>query len=404
MIRRTQRLTRAAAVVAVALSAGLLAVSGRAEDADRPRAYMHFGSGEFNTAWDVHDYWHLSVGMNFDLHWGAELAGDAFELNQDYGEISVNCFLPQLRFRYPLLKRRLVPYALVGVGGTFMQFNDAKGEATGQSVHAEGWRPAATLGAGLEYFLTDSITFAVEGKYLWAGSLDVELPSRTATANPSTFLATIGLRAYFDENQPRPFAAYDAETAMRVAFGAHYGGAILLDNNIGKGLSLVSEPAAYWDTVNQAAGLTLSADFGENWGVDLQLGGFEPRLRLEGIGDVGEYATFCALPMARLRLPVAEGRIVPYFTAGVGAMFSEFNDSHHRIDVDAKGFHPVVAVGGGVEYFIHRSVSFTADAWWQNSWGHDFQIGGESIQGDFSSVQFQLGFRLYLFEKPKHHK
>jgi hypothetical protein len=65
--------------LALAVVMALLAGGARAEDSDRPRGYLHFGSGEFDTAWDIHDFWHISLGMNFNRHWGAELAGDVFE-------------------------------------------------------------------------------------------------------------------------------------------------------------------------------------------------------------------------------------------------------------------------------------------------------------------------------------
>lgn len=134
--------------------------------------------------------------------------------------------------------------------------------------------------------------------------------------------------------------------------------------------------------------------------MDLLLSGVEPRLRLEG-ETVGEYATFSILPLARLRLPLQDGRWVPYMTAGFGAIYGEFNDGRHEFDVSAKGLYPAVAVGGGLEYFIHRGFSVTADTWWQYSWGHEFKVDGRQFRGDFSSLQLQLGFRAYLFKTKK---
>lgn len=373
-----------------------LSPRGRGEDADRPRGYLHFRSGEFNTLWEVHDLWGLSLGLNFNRNWGAELAGDTFEHYDSIGEMSVHSILPQARFRHPLFQNRFVPYVLAGVGPVFMQFNDAHGDGRGKKIEGEGWRVGATVGLGLEYFLGDSISFVTEGKYVWVDPMPITVDGREESFEASTFLATIGLRVYFDENRPRPLAEQEEKVATRFSFGARYGWGMLVDSSIGSGLTLEPEGSAYGD-FNQTPGMLLGVNFGENWGVDLHLNHLEPRLALNG-KTLGEYSVFSALPMLRLRAPLQGGRWVPYLTAGVGAVYGEFNDGRGVVNTRGKGVYPAAVLGSGVEYFVHRNFSLSADTWWQTTWGHEFQVGTTDIRGNFSSFHIQLGFRAYLGE------
>jgi hypothetical protein len=84
----------------------------------------------------------------------------------------------------------------------------------------------------------------------------------------SSFLATIGLRIYFDENEPRPFAEEEPDIPSRFSIGFRYGGSILTDDELAPGIALNPEASAYWRTLNQYPSLTLGWNWGENWGVD----------------------------------------------------------------------------------------------------------------------------------------
>ena len=77
------------------------------------------------------------------LRWGVELALDAFQLglrNKDYklvGELTSLSLMPQVRYRQPFLNNRLVPYLVLGVGPSFLQFNDRKSAGFGKNIVAE---------------------------------------------------------------------------------------------------------------------------------------------------------------------------------------------------------------------------------------------------------------------------
>jgi opacity protein-like surface antigen len=65
----------------------------------------------------------------------------------------------------------------------------------------------------------------------------------------------------------------------------------------------------------------------------------------------------------------------------------------------ASGFSPAMLVGGGVEYFIARNLSFNFETRWRYAWGQEISIqGGPTLSGDSSEVQFDIGFRAYLFD------
>jgi opacity protein-like surface antigen len=88
--------------------------------------------------------------------------------------------------------------------------------------------------------------------------------------------------------------------------------------------------------------------------------------------------------------------------AGVGITYAEYNDAKLPsigLRVDSKGIYPALGVGAGLEYFVVRNFSLNADARWLYTWDHEIKIA-DTLKGtgDFSAVQFNLGFRVYLFD------
>jgi len=131
------------------------------------------------------------------------------------------------------------------------------------------------------------------------------------------------------------------------------------------------------------------------------------RRRANGRGTVGEYSIYSAVPMVRLRFPSGNGRWVPYLLVGAGISYGEFNDAKPNgagLVIGAKGTYPALVVGGGVEYFLARNLSFNFEGRWRYAWDHAITIaGGPSGRRDMSEVQFTVGFRAYLFEFGKKH-
>ncbi|MDP2323455.1 MAG: porin family protein, partial [Gammaproteobacteria bacterium] len=217
-------------------------VPASAQDFVEPRTYIQFRSGEFATQWGVHDYWGLSVGRNFNGHWGVELAGDAWERYLDLGEESVNAIIPQVRYRYPLWRDRLVPYAIAGVGPVFLQFNDRKSSGNGREIDSEGWRLGASVGGGLEYFFNNNMAFVLEGKYVWVDSMDFTVDGRNDPIDMSNALVSIGIRAYLEQIPTQPMAEESAVVPSRYYFMIGYGYSVLTDTHFDGGLRLDAEP------------------------------------------------------------------------------------------------------------------------------------------------------------------
>jgi len=381
------------------LSVGLfLSAPVLAQDFVEPRTYLQFRSGEFDTAWDVHDYWGLSVGHNFNGHWGVEIAGDVWERYLDLGEESINAIIPQVRYRYPLLNDRLVPYAIAGVGGVFLQLNDVSSRADGRGAESEGVRLGASIGGGIEYFFNNNMAFVLEGKYVWVDSMDFTVDGHTEQIDMSNALVSFGLRAYFEEIPDQPYAEESARVPSRYYFLMNYGGSVITDKHFDGNVRLGPEPSAIGDVWNQSAGLGFGANFGRHWGVEATLSGEERRLIDDNLGTLGEYAVVSIIPRLRLRAPMSGGRWVPYAFGGIGLNYGEFNDGKGRAEIEGTGFYPASDLGVGFEWFVARNISFHADALWNYTWGHEIRVNSDPLTGSFSTFQMHFGFRLYLWE------
>lgn len=393
------------------LAVGLIegAESGQAEDTDRFRPYMHWRAYEWDVLWNVHDANGISLGANFNKHWGMELALDAFQLNwenakdQRVAELTTISLLPQVRWRYPLLDNRLVPYVIAGVGPSFLQFNDRKSHAFGIELEASDWKASATAGIGMEYFLNDEIAFGFEGKYVWIDELDTRIGDVLDKTDTSSFLVSFGLRAYFDENHPRPLVDQEGlPFTSRLYFGMRGGIRLILDGDIGNGIKLTPLAQASGHELNKHYGFAVGYSLNRNWAVEFGADGGETTIQVDDKYAIGEYAQVAIMPQVIYRWPLDRGRWIPYFSAAGGILFAEFNDAKPQsvgFDISARGFYPVVRGGVGLEYFFTRNFSFGAETHYQYSWGQEFSVGDRpTVTGDCSSFQALLMFRMYLFD------
>jgi opacity protein-like surface antigen len=378
-----------------------------ARDAPGFQPYLHFRSAEFNTAWGVNDGWGFGLGADFNRYLGAELAVDFYELDLDdhrfgtVGEMAVWSIVPQLRLRYPLGRGRWVPYFLTGAGVSFLQFNDRKPVAFGLDLEADGAKAVVAVGVGLEYFLADNVTFNLENKYLWVQRQNALIAGERRRLDMSAPLVTMGVRAYFRETEPRLLFEQEYPVRNRLYAGARFGGSILTDRQWAPGVRLDPEASALWSTVNHYGGLTFGANLGKHLGVEFAGEMTEFTIWLADHGQVGEYSVYTIVPHLRWRFPFRQGRVVPYFLTGLGATYAEFNDrkpAGHHLDIDAKGFSPAVSAGGGVEYFMARNFSINSDVRWLHTWNQRIRVGSRTSRGDFSALNFFVGFRLYLLE------
>lgn len=380
------------------------------QDSDAFRPYLGFRYGEFDARWNVHDLWGFSLGANLDRHWSVELASDIFQEFLDdggpskVGEESVITLMPQVRYRLPLGRRRLVPYVIGGAGPAFLQFNDRTRAAAGLKISADGTVPAVALGGGLDYYVMDNVALNLEGKYLWVEPLSVSIGPRRTELDVSSALMTVGLRVYFRENEPRPIAPPGDATMLRPYFGVRLGGSALIDRQLGAGLRLGNLASSKFSTFNKAGGVALGLNVGDRWGVELAGDTTEFNLVAEALGAVGEYAAYTVVPQLVLRQPVGAGRCVAYAQAGAGLAYGEFNDakpaSRGQV-IRGKGMHPALRADLGAEYFLISNFSVNADLRYLYTWGHDFRVNESRFRDtDFSAFQIQIGFRIYFNRPP----
>ena len=204
-----------------------------AEDADRFRPYLRFDSGDLEPLWGVDDHWSLGLGANFNRYFGAELAFDYYLKEwgkpEIVGEASSYHLVPEIRLRYPLLKDRLVPYIVAGIGPSWIQGKDVASSAFHKNVNVEGFTFAAGAGAGLEYFINDNVALGIEGRYLWVNPIDGTVDGERQPVNNSAALFTFGLRVYFDENRTQPLPSESLEPGTRLYFGVRAGADVLTD-------------------------------------------------------------------------------------------------------------------------------------------------------------------------------
>jgi len=393
------------AVILLALAAQAFVVPrGLAEDSERLRGYFRFSSGDLEPLWGVDDHWSLGLGMNFNRYLGAELAFDYYLKDwgkpEAVGEASSFHLLPEIRLRYPLLKDRLVPYLIAGAGPSWVQGKDAKASAFDKNVSLEGYSYSVAAGAGLEYFIDDNVTFDIEGRYFWVNSIDGAVNGVPQPVDLSTPLFTFGLRIYFDENRPRPLVSAEPEPGSRCYFGVRAGVDVLTDDRWVSGVRLRPEQAAWGGVASQTGGLLLGVDIGRNFGVEVTGDHVNHRIDVDSIGTLAEYGQGWVLANLRLRFP--SGRWVPYCYAGAGMTYGEFKDYQPPsvgLNLEGGGFRPAANVGGGLEYFLTRNFSLSADVRWAYTWNQEFGIQNHlpGATGDYSIFAATLGFRVYLF-------
>jgi opacity protein-like surface antigen len=364
--------------------------------------------------WGVQDMWAFSFGADLSRHVGVELALDAYEKNFEpfgfkQGEQSLISLVPQVRLRLPLAQDRIVPYVVAGAGIGWYDFNDPTEAGYGWSFDAQGTKFVISAGLGIDLFLNEHVAFNLEGKYIWLDDIDVRGtppgggPTQTGTLNMSDFVGTFGLRAYVDNTQGLPLLDAVEKPPVRIYFIAGFGGGWNVDANWVPGVKLIQESASL-GSVGQSIELGFGANFGRHWSFEIPVDYHESAIYFDNVqgitGNVGEFATYSAIPVLRFRYPSRNGNWVPFLMAGAGGMYYELNDKSDVIsgfNVGSKGIAFAFSAGAGVEYHFNPDVSIFGQAKYIQSFGNEIEIQGLGEQsGDLSWLHLQLGFRMNL--------
>lgn len=376
-----------------------------ARDGDEPRGYLGLRGFGSNPGTGVHDYWGASLGGNYNRYVGGELSADIFERrirvggSSSLGEYGIVAIVPQIRLRYPLFEGRLTPYFVAGAGVALGEFNDRKTSAFGKSVDVDRTMPVGTVGAGIEYFLADTVAVGVEVKYLIAGSQDVRIDGVSHSTSIDSLFASFGLRLFYPERPGAPPLEPPEGPRRRLYVSLRMGGAIVTDPRVSSDIEIHPEAPAI-GPLNQYFGASAGLDFGRYLGAEITFEGYETNVAVAGIGSVKEYAVYAVVPQVRLRYPLLEGRLVPYLLAGVGYAAAETNDRKPAgagVDISASSKSGLaVTVGGGLEYLVTRNVAVGMETKYLYTHGLTIKFNGATHEANLSPVFVSLALRVYL--------
>jgi opacity protein-like surface antigen len=157
-----------------------------------------------------------ALGLNFDGHWGAEVQLLYTMLNvrmstgPRFDKMNVFEVLPALRYRYPLLGGRLVPFLMGGVGVSYLDTNEQRPLSVTQNgrpvivfPNFDPGSPAIVgmIGAGIEYFLNHHLSIGLTVPLHLYSTVDTELrqagrKTMTGTADLTGVDMFLQLKAY----------------------------------------------------------------------------------------------------------------------------------------------------------------------------------------------------------------
>jgi opacity protein-like surface antigen len=178
-----------------------VAIQTKSEAADgveaRPLPYAIGG--------ELNEYFGGAFGLDIRRHLGFELAFEGYEMVLalpgvgSVKEYAVYTVMPQVRFRWPLLGDRLVPYAIAGVGVAYAETNDKKPRGLNVEISGNSTSVAFTVGAGLEYFVTRRIAVGAESKYFYSPGHPIKVNGQSEDGTLQSVLASVALRVYLFE-------------------------------------------------------------------------------------------------------------------------------------------------------------------------------------------------------------
>lgn len=368
---------RAVAWAAVPALVLLAAAGARAAELPDIRPYVHPHFGPENSAYHYTDpdsgavglespsqehALGASIGADIGRHWGLEFDLDYVKTDlleadgSKAGDYSTASVLGQVRYRYPLMQGRLVPYLLAGGGFGFGEFSGR--EDFTFPVNAHDWAPLGVVGAGTDYFIEDNLALTLQARYFFGFEPEVVVGGVPQSITADAVGASVGLRVYLDSlghgaRADRSAPAVDSPE-RRFYIALRGGQAFFTDPDNLPGLRL--------DVKSGLLGnVALGANLSRHWGAEVALEYTRAQISSPTQGRVSGYPVGTIEGLLRFRYPILGGRVSPYLLAGAGAAFGESGDPDQPLAVTGfsaeRDWSPIVAYGGGVEYFIEDNVA-----------------------------------------------
>ena len=169
-------------------------------------------------------------------------------------------------------------------------------------------------------------------------------------------------------------------------------------------LQLRGQDTNPWTKVHDHWGLSLGANLGRHWGVELSADTFERQVQSGG-RTLGEYGVVAVVPQLRLRYPFWRDRLVPYLVGGVGVAFTDFNDRKPRTPPDqrvaiegATTSLPVATLGAGIEYYFADNLAVGIEVKYLFAEDQTIRLDGARHSQQVASLFTTLGLRLLIPE------
>jgi opacity protein-like surface antigen len=152
---------------------------------------------------------------------------------------------------------------------------------------------------------------------------------------------------------------------------------------------------------HDAWGISLGANLGRYWGLELSADTFERFIDYQGHA-VGEYGILALVPQVRLRYPLLDDRLVPYVVGGVGLGVTQFNDRKPRgFGLSIKNEDSTLllgTVGGGIEYFFADNMAVGVEVKYIVAGDQTVTINGAPHDQQVESLLTMLSLRLFVPE------
>lgn len=312
-----------------------------------------------------------TIGADLGRYWGIEFAYDYIKTNlmetsgKKAGDYAATTLLGQLRFRYPVLQDRLVPYLLTGGGIGIGEFSGREDFSfTGGGTDTV---PVGMIGGGAEYFVMENIALGIEAKYYFAFHPKIRLSGEQRALTLDGVGVTANMRIYLDQLATGKYAqlgdrrpARDSD-AIRGYLSLRGGVAFLTDTNAVPG-------ATFDDTSGPLASLSLGMNFNKHWGAELAFDYTRTQLRSPTLGKITGYPIWTIAALARFRYPLLNDKLSPYVLAGPGVGFGEIGDLDQPASVTGIAGNSgnqdnafVAVFGAGIDYFIGHNVTFNVE-------------------------------------------
>lgn len=345
----------------------------------------------------------VSVGVNIDRHWSAELAIDFIETNLNspihnkIAELAVWNILAQVRYRLPI-GNRFEPYVLAGAGLSLSEVNDFAIDARAHPIL--GRKDAGfvgSVGAGLDFYIADNLAIGVESKYLYGVSSDMFFEGTGRTLDLDGVVTTLGLRMNLNgrdrETGDKLPPARDSNR-WRAYLAMRAGKPFYTDQQI---TPILENDAAANEIL---FGFSAGVNIGRHLGLEIAGEGAETALFSDGFGNVAEMAHWTAVGQVRLRYPVMDDRLTPYLVAGGGLGWSQVNDRNVVLSAfDLAGetqASPVATLGVGLDYFLSHNIALNIEAKHTFFFERDIRVQGAKANLDLSYFGLSGGLRVFF--------